>query len=246
MTMTGNKGGAAVRTAAAGVATAIVLFMMLAAFGLSTLPAEAQTSCSKAACSPTQNCCAGYACVDGTCVQQAAPWFRIVPECATVKGEFGKAPPVPSLVCALQTFGNIAMLILGITGSVALLMFVYGGFLMITSAGKSEQVSKGKTVLTNSIIGIIIIMTSGMMVQYAMTQIGVKQQTSVGMTCKTTKDESGITVQKYDGSFACVKNCAELTAFSCVNVNASPGLYCIPNLCPGKRDSMCCYQPEPQ
>ncbi len=234
----------AIRTAAAGAAASIALFMVLAAAGLSVLPAQAQTSCSKSSCSPNQSCCAGMACVNGKCETQATPWFRIVPECATVKGEFGKAPPVPSLVCALQTFGNIAMLILGITGSIALLMFVYGGFLMITSAGKAEQVSKGKTVLTNAVIGIIIIMTSGMMVQYAMTQIGVKQQTSIGMSCKKDNNEIGITVQKFDGSFACVKGCGELAAFHCVNVNTEKGLYCIPNLCPGKRDEMCCYQPE--
>ena len=55
---------------------------------------------------------------------------------------------------------NIIKFILGITGSIALLLFVYGGFLWMTSAGNSEQVSKGKNVFIWATIGLIVIFSS--------------------------------------------------------------------------------------
>ena len=55
---------------------------------------------------------------------------------------------------------NIIKFVLGITGSISLLLFVYGGFLWMTSAGNSEQVSKGKNVFIWATIGLIVIFSS--------------------------------------------------------------------------------------
>ena len=63
--------------------------------------------------------------------------FTIVPDCARVVS----ANP-PGLDCVMQAFRNIATLIVGITGSAALLMFVYGGFTMIASRGAEAEVKK--------------------------------------------------------------------------------------------------------
>lgn len=46
---------------------------------------------------------------------------------------------------------------LSISGSIALLMFIYGGILWLTSAGKTEQVTKGKNVLLWAVLGIVVI-----------------------------------------------------------------------------------------
>lgn len=46
---------------------------------------------------------------------------------------------------------------LGISGTIAFLMIVYGGFLWMTAMGKSEQVEKGRKVLTWSILGIVLV-----------------------------------------------------------------------------------------
>ena len=51
-------------------------------------------------------------------------------------------------------------------GSVALAFFIYGGFVWIMSGGNSEKVQKGKTVITNAVIGIAIILLSGIMIRY--------------------------------------------------------------------------------
>lgn len=49
---------------------------------------------------------------------------------------------------------------LGVSGSIALLMFVYGGFLWMTSGGNATQVDKGKKVLLWAILGIVLIAAS--------------------------------------------------------------------------------------
>lgn len=52
---------------------------------------------------------------------------------------------------------NIARYIFGIAGAVALIMFIYGGFLWMTSGGSTERVTHGKNVLINSVIALMII-----------------------------------------------------------------------------------------
>jgi hypothetical protein len=50
-------------------------------------------------------------------------------------------------------------------GVVAFLSFVYGGGLMITAFGSDDQIEKGKKILTGSIIGIVLILTSYVLVE---------------------------------------------------------------------------------
>jgi len=66
----------------------------------------------------------------------------------------------------MQLLFNITQLMLGVMGSAALLMFTYGGFLWIISAGKSQQVEKAKGILLNSIYGIIIILCAWIFVNF--------------------------------------------------------------------------------
>ena len=88
---------------------------------------------------------------------------RILPCCATSgDGDF---------CCALLVAQNITQWILGIIGSGALLMFVYGGFLWITSAGKSEQVKKGQSILINTILGIFVVVIAWFAVNFVISSL---------------------------------------------------------------------------
>ena len=53
--------------------------------------------------------------------------------------------------------GNIIKAILSIVGSAALLMFVYGGVIWITSFGDAKRVDKGKTIITWTVLGLAMI-----------------------------------------------------------------------------------------
>lgn len=72
--------------------------------------------------------------------------------------------------CDLNDFGrtlySISKLILGITGSLALLMFVYGGFIWLISGGNKEAVQKGKNILIAATIGIIIVFVAYSAVEF--------------------------------------------------------------------------------
>ncbi|NCU44503.1 hypothetical protein EOM71_02380, partial [Candidatus Falkowbacteria bacterium] len=52
----------------------------------------------------------------------------------------------------------IGKAILGLSGSFALAMFVWGGIQMITAAGKSKTFESGRDTVVNALIGLAIIM----------------------------------------------------------------------------------------
>jgi hypothetical protein len=58
---------------------------------------------------------------------------------------------------ALQVFVNISTFILGISGSVVLFVFVYGGFKWLFSRGDSKWVEEGKKAMTAGVMGLGII-----------------------------------------------------------------------------------------
>lgn len=57
-------------------------------------------------------------------------------------------------------FGRVISAALSIVGSLALLMFVYGGVLWMTSRGDTKQVTKGKDTITWAVLGLVIIFAS--------------------------------------------------------------------------------------
>lgn len=62
-----------------------------------------------------------------------------------------------SLGEVLQVAVNITYLILGISGSIALLMFFWGGLQWVTSQGDSKRVEAGKDTIKHATIGLVII-----------------------------------------------------------------------------------------
>ncbi|MBU0613961.1 pilin [Patescibacteria group bacterium] len=57
----------------------------------------------------------------------------------------------------LQLLVNISVFLLGLIGSAVLLMFMYGGFLWLTSQGKPEAIKNGTQTMVNAVIGLIIV-----------------------------------------------------------------------------------------
>jgi hypothetical protein len=134
--------------------------------------------------------------------EPASAGFHILPECARRGAEVtsGGTLTPPGLPCALETFRNVARLILGVTGSFALLFFVYGGFMVLTSAGNESRVSKGKEILRNAVIGIFIIFTAGYLIDYGYRTITAGSgPPALGTSCS-----GGTTQQRGDGSIVCI------------------------------------------
>ncbi|HMB65833.1 MAG TPA: pilin [Patescibacteria group bacterium] len=73
---------------------------------------------------------------------------------------------------APQVFiGRIIDTSLGVVGSLALLMFVYGGFIWMLAAGNSERVEKGKNILFWATIGLVVIFTSYVIVHFVIFEL---------------------------------------------------------------------------
>lgn len=60
--------------------------------------------------------------------------------------------------------GNIIKAIMSVVGSLALLMFVYGGVIWITSFGESKRIEKGKSILTWAVLGLALIASAYVLV----------------------------------------------------------------------------------
>ncbi len=60
---------------------------------------------------------------------------------------------------------------LGLLGIIFLSLTIYGGYLWMTAQGNEEQVSKGKKVLKNSILGLIIVLASNAIYYFVLNNI---------------------------------------------------------------------------
>jgi hypothetical protein len=67
--------------------------------------------------------------------------------------------------------GNVINAVLGVVGSLALLMFIYGGFTWMTASGNSDKVQKGKNILLWATIGLIVIFTSYALVNFIIQDV---------------------------------------------------------------------------
>ncbi len=72
-----------------------------------------------------------------------------------------------------QLIGQLIKAIIGIVGSLALVMFIYGGFTWMTAAGNAEAVTKGKNILIWATIGLVVIFTAYALVKFVFTSLGV-------------------------------------------------------------------------
>ena len=73
-----------------------------------------------------------------------------------------------------QLIGQIINGALGIVGSLALVMFIYGGFTWMLAAGSSEKVQKGKDILIWATLGLVVIFSAYAIVKFVIEGIAVK------------------------------------------------------------------------
>ncbi|HEY4495198.1 MAG TPA: pilin [Patescibacteria group bacterium] len=176
----------------------------------------------------------------------ADPPWQLVPTC----GDGG------CNVCDAIGVGiNITKIMLGTLGSAALLIFVYGGFLMLYSRGHSDQVQKGKDALINAVKGVIIVLASWMVINYGLaimlgqeedlskvtifdsswSKVACKSQPS--SSCKKVGEPCGAGYN-CDGDMECVETCVKHfgNAYSC----KLGGADCQTGWCPGQADNIQC------
>lgn len=60
----------------------------------------------------------------------------------------------------LMMFGKVISVILGFLGTLLTIIILYAGFLWLTAGGNQDQISKARTWLINSVIGLIIVLSA--------------------------------------------------------------------------------------
>lgn len=78
----------------------------------------------------------------------------------------GLPNPLGKLTDPREIIGNVIKAMLGITGSLALLVFIFGGFTWVTSAGNEEKIRKGKDMILWAALGLVVIFASYAMVRF--------------------------------------------------------------------------------
>ncbi len=98
--------------------------------------------------------------------------------CAWAESSASQTSPEPvKLTNPLSTdspnvlIGKIVNSILGLVGSLALLMFVFGGLTWMTSSGNQEKVKRGRDIIVWSAIGLVIIFASYGLIRFLLINI---------------------------------------------------------------------------
>ena|SRR3989304_3423710 len=67
--------------------------------------------------------------------------------------------------------GRVVNIILTFSGIIVLVLFIYGGWLIMTSAGNADKIKRGRAVLLQTTIGIVIILASYAITDYILTNL---------------------------------------------------------------------------
>jgi hypothetical protein len=73
---------------------------------------------------------------------------------AGVEAGYADVSDVPTIV------GGLINVVLGLTGILFIFLLVYGGILYLTAGGVDDNVKKAKKLISNAVIGIIIIVAA--------------------------------------------------------------------------------------
>jgi len=70
-----------------------------------------------------------------------------------------------------QTVQNLVGNVMFFLGIIAVLYGIYGGFLILTAGGEEEKVKKGKTILIQVGIGLVVIFLANSIVQWVLSKV---------------------------------------------------------------------------
>ncbi len=126
----------------------------------------------------------GLVCRDGSCVKDTSVPGTLTPptsggSSAPSAGTSGCRPgqdcvPLTNPLATTDIkviMGNTIKVVMGIVGSITLVIFLYGGFLWLTSGGNSEKIQKGLQAMLWAGIGIIVVFSSYAIITLILTTL---------------------------------------------------------------------------
>jgi hypothetical protein len=114
---------------------------------------------------------------------------------------------------------KVSQYILGLVGSLSLLMFIYGGFMFLISAGSADSIGKAKKIIIAAVIGLCIVFASYLIIKTVLGAMGLNWNGGIssGNACNTNFGAQG---------------------YSCMN--EANGNNCRSGYCPGDASIKCC------
>ena len=94
-----------------------------------------------------------------------------VAQAALINPASDRPSDIPSATDIRQTTVRILNYVLSFVGLIAVGFLIYAGFLYLFSGGKEDTVKKAKTIIWDSVIGIIIILLSWVIVNTVIAQV---------------------------------------------------------------------------
>ena len=92
-------------------------------------------------------------------------WLPVWADEITLDNPLGTTDPNVLYTRIIQGF-------LAAVGTMALIFFIYGGFLWLTSAGSPDKIKKGRDTLIWAVIGIAVVFLSYVLVSYVFAVLG--------------------------------------------------------------------------
>ena len=97
----------------------------------------------------------------------------ITPVMAIGGKQSGDVTPLPNPIPGLEgedapqiLVGKLINAIMGIVGSMALVMFIFGGIMWMLAAGNTERITRGKNILIWATVGLVVIFSSYAIVRF--------------------------------------------------------------------------------
>jgi len=153
-----------------------------------------------------------------------------------------------TLANGVEFLTRVGTFLLGITGSLVLIVFIYGGFIWVTAAGNADKVKKGRDAMIGSIIGMIIVFSAGMIVTNLKNILVegevLEEDEIVTIDCHLEENEGSICgSNEVCDSFLgqCVSKCFKQSPLkSCMDSTLGSAINCVAELCPGGDEIQCC------
>jgi len=112
-----------------------------------------------------------------------------------------------SLCEIVKAFANLGDFMLGLIGSIAFLLLLYGGYVWLTSGGNKEKIQKGRNVMVSTIIGLLFFMGAWQIVNFIVSAFVSSSPTTVSFKLFTNQpwyeycDDSLPCVNKQAGEY---------------------------------------------
>lgn len=104
---------------------------------------------------------------------KSVPAFAQAPQNPEFGFEYAKDVSILGTQDIRITIFKLINVFLGIVGIVFLGFIIYGGYIFMMSRGDANEIERGKRILRNAIIGLIIIFSALALVQFILQQLGV-------------------------------------------------------------------------